>query len=143
MKRRDLLRLFASAPVVAGASACKRKPSEIPGSIRGAAMPVGHRLRDATIERASGPAERVKVAIVGAGPSGLSAAWRLARLGENDFVVFDLEPAPGGTSSFGTDGVVPYPWGAHYVPLPTRENRALITLFDEMGVLDGRDADGE
>ncbi len=133
--RRELLALGATATLVLDSGGCERKARDIPGTIRGASMPVGHRLRDATIERASGPAIRVKVAIVGGGPSGLSAAWRLERLGEKDFVVFDLEPQPGGTSAFGTDGVVPYPWGAHYVPLPTKENRTLTSLLGEMGAL--------
>jgi monoamine oxidase len=85
----------------------------------------------------------VKVAIVGGGPSGLSAAWRLERAGLRDFLVFELESAAGGTSGYGTDGVVPHPWGAHYVPVPTRENRALTLLLDEMGALDAPGPDGE
>jgi protoporphyrinogen oxidase len=138
IRRRELLALFAAAPVaVTALSSCKRNARDIPGTIRGASMPVGHRLRDATVERASGPATRVKVAIVGAGPSGLSAAWRLERLGEKDFVVLELEGQPGGTSAYGTDGVTPYPWGAHYVPLPGKDNRALSILLTEMGCLDG------
>lgn len=78
----------------------------------------------------------VEIAIVGAGASGLSAAWRLERLSEGRFVVFDLEANPGGTSTFGTDGVVPYPWGAQYVPLPSADNRALVRLLDEVGALE-------
>ncbi|MBX3126946.1 MAG: FAD-dependent oxidoreductase [Polyangiaceae bacterium] len=132
--RRSLLAFLAGAPLAA--SACKRAP--VPGSIRGGAMAVGHRLRDATVEQASGPPLRVKVAIVGAGPSGLSAAWRLERLGEPSFVVLELEPQAGGTSAFGTDGVVPHPWGAHYVPLPSADNPALVALLDELGVLESR-----
>lgn len=105
-------------------------------------MQLGHRLRDATVERATKPERHVGVAIVGAGPSGLSAAWRLRQLGFEDFRLFDLEDVPGGTSAYGTDGVVPYPWGAHYVPVPSRDNRALVKLLDELGVIE-RDANGE
>jgi predicted NAD/FAD-binding protein len=92
-------------------------------------------LATATVERASGPTVRTGTVIVGAGPSGLSAAWRLERLGIQDFVLLDLEPRPGGTSAFDEDGVVPYPWGAHYVPLPSVDNRALVALLAEMGML--------
>lgn len=107
-------------------------------------MQVGHLLRDATPERApSGAPTRVKIAIVGAGPSGLSAAWRLERLGEKDFVVLELEARAGGTSTYGDDGVVPYPWAAHYVPLPTRDNRALVALLSELDVFDGTDESGD
>ena len=111
----------------------------MPGSIRGASHELGHRLRDATVERATSKQERVRVAIVGAGPSGLSAAWRLEQLGERSFAVFDLEAQPGGTSAYGTDGVVAYPWGAHYVPAPTADNRALVRLLGEVGALGAED----
>ena len=85
------------------------------------------------------------VLIVGGGVAGLSAAWRLLRAGFEDFVVLELEKEPGGTSRSGERaGVrVPYPWGAHYIPAPTRENAALVGLLDEMGVLEGSDAEGE
>lgn len=85
----------------------------------------------------------MKVAIVGGGPSGLSAAWRLERLGIRDYLVFDLEARLGGTSTFGDDGIVPYPWGAHYVPVPHKSNRALTTLLSEIGAIenDGDDSD--
>jgi protoporphyrinogen oxidase len=107
-------------------------------------MRFGHRLRDQaypSIERASGPVQRTGVAIVGAGISGLSAAWRLERLGERDYTLFELEAKPGGTSGYGTDGVVPYPWGAHYVPVPGRDNRALAALLEELQAIE-RQPDG-
>ena len=138
--RRELLALLLGAPLAA--HACRRQRREVAGKIRGGAVEVGHRLRDATVERASGPEQPVGVAIVGAGPAGLSAAWRLERLGYRDFVVLELEPQPGGTSAYGTDGVVPYPWGAHYLPVPEPENRALVALLDELGALE-RGANGE
>ena len=142
LSRRELLGVLLGAPLAA--EACKRRPfTKVGGSIRGARIDVGHRLRDATVEKATGPARRVSVAIVGAGPSGLSAAWRLERLGERDYVVLDLEASAGGTSAFGTDGVVPYPWGAHYVPMPRSDNRALVALLHEMDALDSAGSDGE
>lgn len=137
MTRRELLSLLLGAPLAA--EACRRSRPQVAGSLRGASLEIGHRLRDATIEQAGGPERRVGIAIVGAGPSGLSAAWRLTRQDERDFVVFDLEAQPGGTSAWGTDGPVPYPWGAHYVPVPRPENRALVALLDEIGVLEPRD----
>ncbi len=124
------------------AEACKRRPlASVDGAIRGGALDVGHRLRAGDAAIATGEGERVDVAIVGAGPSGLSAAWRLERLGIESYVVFDLEAQAGGTSAYGTDGVVPYPWGAHYVPLPSRENRAFVALLGEMNVLEKSDGD--
>ena len=131
LSRRAVLAWLAGAPLVA--SGCRDAP--VPGRIRGAAMPVGHRLREATRAPPTGKARKVQVAIVGAGPSGLSAAWRLERLGYTKFEVFDLEAQSGGTSAFGSDGIVPYPWGAHYVPLPSPENHGLVNLLQEMGAL--------
>jgi hypothetical protein len=59
-------------------------------------------------------------------------------------VLLELEEAPGGTARYGEGrGVVPYPWGAHYLPSPQKENRALVTLLEEMGVLEGSDNEGE
>jgi hypothetical protein len=85
----------------------------------------------------------VGVAIVGGGPAGLSAAWRLKNAGYDDFALLELEPDPGGTSRAGASPVSPYPWGAHYVPAPFKEHLALVALFDEMSVFEGRDANGD
>jgi protoporphyrinogen oxidase len=86
---------------------------------------------------------RASVVIVGAGAAGLSAAWRLARAGFTDFTVLELDPVVGGTARGGRSGVGAFPWGAHYITVPMRENAALLRLLDEMRVLEGRDADGE
>lgn len=119
------------------------KLAGVPGELKGQSLVLGHELRTATLERAaSGEPERVGIAIVGGGPSGLSAAWRLERLGFRDFVVLELEARAGGTAISGNDGVVPHPWGAHYVPVPTRDNPGLVTLLDELGVLE-HDAQGQ
>jgi len=132
--RRELLGLLLGAPLAI--QGCRRPRREFAGRIRGATVEVGHRLREANVEQATGAAQRAGVVIVGSGPAGLSAAWRLERLGFRDFVVLELEPQPGGTSAYGTDGVAPYPWGAHYVPLPEPSNRALTALLDEIGALE-------
>lgn len=135
LSRRELLTLLLGAPLAL--EACKKTRPPVAGTIRGAAMSVGHKLRETpSVERASGPLRKVDVAIVGSGPSGLGAAWRLERLGERNFVVLELEPQPGGTSTYGSDGVVPYPWGAHYVPVPRRGNRALVALLEELGAIE-------
>lgn len=100
-------------------------------------MALGHELRGASFEQASGgEPEKVGVVIVGSGPSGLSAAWRLERLGYRDYVVLELESRPGGTSAYGTDGVVSHPWGAHYVPVPSADNAGLVALLREMDMLE-------
>ena len=53
-------------------------------------------------------------------------------------------PRPGAPSRLRrVVGLLAYPWGAHYLPVPMKENRALLRLFREMGVVEGEDADGE
>ncbi len=143
--RRDFLTTFLGA--TASAVACKRAPPSpnLVGELGGANFERGHRLREPELRaKLAGPlpVEKVRVAIVGGGPAGLSAAWRLLRAGVRDFVILELEDVAGGTSRGGESAVSRYPLGAHYVPVPGPEARALITLFDELGLVEGREPDG-
>jgi phytoene dehydrogenase-like protein len=97
---------------------------------------LGHRLRDGGFPA---PVETRKtgVLIVGGGISGLSAAWRLAKAGVDDFLVLDMESEVGGNSRAGQSPLVAYPWGAHYLPLPTREATLVRELLAELGALYG------
>src|SRR5687768_14535122 len=138
--RRDLLVSFLGLPalVTAGCQSGSDAPLP-PGELVGPSDALGHRLRDGW--RPVPPAdawERHGTVIVGGGVAGLGAAWRLARAGVRDFVVLELEAAPGGTSRGGDGATGPYPWGAHYVPAPLAEDKLLVTLLDEMGVVERR-----
>lgn len=115
-------------------------PKKLPGMLVGASHATGHVLRGPSPEDGlgKGPDETCDVVIVGAGVAGLSAAWRLQPAGL-DVRVLELEAFAGGTSTWGEDGVVPHPWGAHYLPVPNREARATIRLLEEMGVVTGFD----
>src|SRR5687767_8784256 len=142
--RREILAAFLGLPVAL--AACRRSvtPPLPPGVIVGASDVFGHRLRDGlNIEIAPEAWERVPVVIVGGGIAGLTAAWQLLKSGFKDFVLIELENAPGGTSRSGSNGSIAFPWGAHYIPAPMKENVALVSLLDEMGVLEGKDAEGE
>jgi protoporphyrinogen oxidase len=138
--RRDLLATFLGLP--AALAGCSRRPSLPPGEIVGAAVDLSHRLRQ-RLTRTPSDWQSVPLVIVGAGVAGLSAAWRLLHAGFDRFVLLELEPAPGGTSRAGTAGVVPHPWGAHYLPAPMADNRALLLLLREMGVVEGSDREGQ
>ncbi len=135
MKRRDLLRALLGAPALL---ACEgpEPPPPLRVTMGGASHERGHRfVRDTGGDWADTPLERVPVAIVGGGPAGLSAGWWLARRGA-DFRLYELEDSVGGTSRSGESEVSPYPFGAHYLPLPAPDALALRALLTEMGALD-------
>jgi protoporphyrinogen oxidase len=136
LTRRDLLAAFLGAPFAA--VACRRAPRHAlpPGELVGASADVGHRLRQRVDHQPSEWSAR-EVVIVGAGISGLAAGWRFARAGFDDYLLLDLEPVEGGTSRSGQNRVSAFPWGAHYVPAPLPEDRALRRVLTELGVMEG------
>ncbi len=109
---------------------------DFPITRRGATHSVGHLLREA-LQRKPSRTEQTKVAIVGGGIAGLSAAWRLDRAGMYDYTLLELEPHLGGNSASGKNKLSEYPWGAHYVPVPGKEATWVHTLFEELGVITG------
>ncbi|HEV2970357.1 MAG TPA: FAD-dependent oxidoreductase [Pirellulales bacterium] len=148
--RRDaLIGLLGLPAVLAGCRGRDSTEAEFDGRIVGPSLELGHRIRDGLrITPANDAWEKTGIVIVGGGVAGLSAAWRLLKADCEDFVLLELERAAGGTAQSGTSpaGVsvsTPFPWGAHYIPAPTRENAALIKLLSEMSILEGSDADRE
>lgn len=135
MRRRDFL---ASGAATAALAACggKAAPPLPPGVLAGADDALGHRLRQHDFPPPT-ETRRVAVAIVGGGVGGLSAAWKLARAGCDDFLLLEMEREPGGNSRAAHNPVSAYPLGAHYLPLPPREARATRALLAELGVLQG------
>jgi hypothetical protein len=150
LTRRDAIASLVGAPALAAfasaLAACARKDVRalaFPGAIVGPDVSIGHLLRGGDLlARPPVRTERVGTAIVGGGVSGLSAAWRLARAGDGDFRVYELETSPGGTAISGSNAVSRFPWGAHYVPVPAFSNAALEAVLEEVGALASRDADG-
>ncbi len=109
---------------------------------------LGHRLRDAGRDglRVDPPADAwtsTRVAIIGGGVAGLSAARALRQAGIEDFVVLELEPAVGGTARGGKTDISPHPWGAHYTNLPRAENADYVDFLTTAGIVVGRDQHGE
>jgi NADPH-dependent 2,4-dienoyl-CoA reductase/sulfur reductase-like enzyme len=100
-----------------------------PGKLLGADFDRGHALRDLDPARAmaeTGPEEHVGVLIAGGGVAGLATGWRLAEAGFNSFTLLELEDDIGGNARGGANKVSAFPWGAHYLPIPNREAKALI-----------------
>jgi hypothetical protein len=140
--RRDVLAAFLGVPLAAGA--CK-KPKRVPdGEMAFRPDELGHRIRDERPPEV--PAEkweRARVVIVGGGIAGLSAAWRLASKGIDDFVLLELDSAPGGTARSGANATSAYPWGAHYITAPMKENRELVALLRSFDLVEGESEGGE
>jgi protoporphyrinogen oxidase len=135
-----LLSAFALS-LIPGSRRKGHKEPPFTGAIVGPSHDLGHRLLKGDFPK---PARerKVPVVIVGGGIAGLSAAWKLSKAGFRDFEILELEPAVGGVSRSGENSLTPYPWGAHYVPLPTEESRAVRELFEELGIIEGRTASG-
>lgn len=143
LTRRELLTTFLGLPLAL--SACQHSQPLPPpdGEIIGASASIGHQIRDGlTLKPASDNWKSVDTIIVGGGAAGLSAAWRLQKAGIKDFLLLELEPAPGGTARSGRNSLIAYPWGAHYIPAPLQDNPGLIMLFEEMGLLEGTNTKG-
>jgi hypothetical protein len=142
--RREILISFLGMSAAMAACRGTSVPALPAGEIVGASDMFGHRLRDGV--QVSVPPDawtNIPVVIVGGGVAGLSAARRLTKSGFDDFVLIELEKAPGGTSRSGSNQNISFPWGAHYIPAPMKENRELVALLNEMGVIEGTGKDGE
>ncbi len=135
MNRRDFIGL--SAAWLAGCS--ESPPALPPGALLGPDWQTGHRLRhpSSLAPADDTPVTDWPVVIVGGGIAGLSAAWRLARAGQRDFVLLELEAQPGGNSRCGENRISRYPWGAHYLPLPGPQAVWVRELLADLGVLQG------
>jgi hypothetical protein len=145
LSRRELLTTFLGAPFALAACRDISAPTRFPdGEIVGQNVQLGHILREnRTFNVPADNWRSTKVAIVGGGVAGLSAAWKLSKQNFNDYVLLELEKEVGGTSRSGSGDPVGYPWGAHYLPVPFQENADLIELLDEMSLVDGRQANGD
>lgn len=102
-------------------------------------MAAGHTLQGSAPRPAAQREIRTGVAIIGSGVAGLGAAWRLAGEGCDDFLLLD-GPEPDGNAAAGRfetpSGPLLHPTGAHYLPLPSLESRAVRELLFALGVIE-------
>ena len=87
--RREILATFLGVPFAFAACRDMNAPKRFPeGEIVGQSATLGHILRENRVfEVPSRNWQTVKVAIVGGGVAGLSAAWKLTKQNFNDFVL--------------------------------------------------------
>jgi glycine/D-amino acid oxidase-like deaminating enzyme len=149
MQRRDFLKTggAAVAGLAAGAAIMRNSPGVLTGTLTRPGMRLGHALRDGRIVP-GGPAaanratEKIPILIVGGGVAGLSAAYFLSKAGMHDHLLLEMEQATGGNAAWGENAVTRYPWGAHYLPLPTRESSHVRHMLQDFGMLlDGVDTE--
>jgi NAD(P)-binding Rossmann-like domain len=145
LSRRELLTTFLGAPFALAACRDFSAPKRFPeGEIVGQSASLGHILREnRNFEVPLDNWQHIKVAIIGGGVAGLSAAWKLSNSNFNDYVLLELEKEIGGTSRSDSGQPVSYPWGAHYLPVPFQENTELVSLLAEMNLLDGSTENGD
>ena len=142
--RREVLTAFLGAPFAMAACRLDEPRSYPDGKIVGQSASLGHILREnRSFEVPADKWETVKVAIIGGGVAGLTAAWKFKKDNFKDFILLELEKEIGGTARSVRGEPVGYPWGAHYLPVPFQENTELISLLDEMSLIDGRGREGE
>jgi hypothetical protein len=144
LTRREILKSFLGLPIALAACNSRTDVPAIEGEIVGANVNVGHILREnRNFEVPSQNWETVRAAIIGGGAAGLSAAYKFQKENFTDFLLLELEDKIGGTARSGENSFIGYPWGAHYLPVPFRENTELISLLDEMNLTEGRTEMGD
>lgn len=111
------------------------------GGIKGANWQAGHMLTKSG-RLSPKETERTGIVVAGGGISGLSAAWEFRRNGFDDFLLLELEAKSGGNAASGANAVSPYPWGAHYIPIPGDDAVFVRQLFEELGIIEGYDGKG-
>jgi hypothetical protein len=136
--RRALLGWFGAAAAASAAgigwAVSRRRVAD--GALGGADFARGHRLRKGGFPAPS-VHEETGVAIVGGGVAGLAAGWALADAGYGDFRLLELEDKTGGNARGGRNAVSAFPLGAHYLPVPNKEARALHHLLRSLGMIVG------
>jgi glycine/D-amino acid oxidase-like deaminating enzyme len=141
--RREFVAMLLGAPIAATLGCGARAPRIPPGTLVETGMTRGHALvRDRRVAPVVSAWRDHAVVIIGAGVAGLGAAWELARRGVKDVVVFELDDVTGGTARGGQSAVTRYPWGAHYIVAPQRDQVELTALLGELGAIEGQAADG-
>jgi len=139
--RRGFEKALLGAGIAAGVAApallgmTLKSPRRVQGGFVFESQERGHKLRDHAAFAAPKRSEKVPVVVVGAGISGLSAGWWMRKRNFRDFVILELEDRPGGNARWGENEITPYPWAAHYLPVPGKRATLVRELCTELGLL--------
>ncbi|HLP92513.1 MAG TPA: FAD-dependent oxidoreductase [Saprospiraceae bacterium] len=122
-------------------SACKQTARRWVVRFSGAPATLGHRLWVKDFPAVTRE-ERVRFLIIGGGISGLTTAMALDKKGIQDFLLLDMDDQPGGNSRSGSNEHTAFPLGAHYLPIPNRDDEALIQFLRYHGIVEKLDEQG-
>jgi hypothetical protein len=138
LRRSFLAWAGASGLAAAGSVAAFQRWQEITPTLRFPGRDEGHFMRDLMRDgRALPPPSDVletDIAILGSGIGGLSAAWKLNKLGHKDFLMVD-GPQPYGNAAGGRFGELEFPTGGHYLPLPSPESVHVREILADLGII--------
>lgn len=121
---------------------CGKKVKSLLLKITGTDHVLGHKLWAKDFPQFS-EVIHTKYLIVGGGISGLSACRFFNQNNEKDYLLLEMENYIGGNSSNGQNKFSKFPLGAHYLPLPNKENTEIIEFLTECGICQGTDETGE
>lgn len=130
IKRRDFIKqsLQATGALALGVawSSCAQ-PKKISGTIGTPNYKIGHMLRNFSLPQTN---EIIKTdcVVIGGGVSGLAASRKLKQL-NIDHVLLELENKAGGNAQAGSTSVGAYPFGAHYVTVPTLHDKEYLDFL--------------
>ncbi|EQA45830.1 NAD(P)-binding Rossmann-like domain protein [Leptospira broomii serovar Hurstbridge str. 5399] len=136
--------LVACASLLGLAGILKIRKQPIDGSILGPDKNLGHKLRSSSqVTSSKTDSIKTKVLIAGGGISGLSVGYYLKKSGFDDFLILDLEKEAGGNSRYEERSGFKFPWGAHYLPQPGKEAVLVRKFLEDIGLVVGKDSDGD
>ncbi|MGH8853704.1 MAG: NAD(P)-binding protein [Telluria sp.] len=135
MERRSFLLTAAGAGVAGLATGAGFLHwQEVTPSLHYPGRAEGHYLRDRGRLPAPSSVIDTDILILGSGIAGLSAAWKLGRLGHDDYLLLD-GPEAFGNAAGSRYGELAYPTGAHYLPLPGPEANHVREMLADLGIL--------
>ena len=133
MLRRSLLSGLAVG-VSGWFAGCDFAETGLTGTFTGTTPERGHLLREAWAEKPPDITRTAHSLIAGGGIAGLAAARALRLAGHDDFALLELEDRAGGNSRGGAVLGIDCPLGAHYLPVPGDDARAVQDFLDELGL---------
>ncbi len=131
--RRSFL-LWAGATGLSVGSAAYWRWHELNTGVTYPGRTEGHFLRDHQPLPAPSKILQTDVVILGSGIAGLTAAWKMKKLGQRDCLLID-GPQPWGNAAAGQFGELAYPTGAHYLPVPGKEAFHVREILSDLGII--------